>query len=100
MTYSFLIKAIYRGSEIKTTPLTEQFGYAAFQQHYGDRAVPLFYITEAGDVLPVTSDTTFDPKPGQHIIALLSNSGPESAPTDHTGEMKPIQVTGDEEGHA
>jgi NhaP-type Na+/H+ or K+/H+ antiporter len=88
VTYSALIKAIYRGAEIKTTPLTEQFDYAAFQQHYGQRAVPLFYITEAGDVLPVTSGTTFDPKPGQHIIALLSNNEPESTLADHTGDAE------------
>ena len=35
---------------IKTTLLTDEFDFDAFQKHYNNSAVPLFLISESGDV--------------------------------------------------
>jgi len=69
--FQFLTNRFFSGWIIKSTKLTESFDYAAFQQHYGQEALPLFLIHENGNLLVCTAEGSPEPKPGQAIIALV-----------------------------
>jgi hypothetical protein len=70
-TYTRLASRIARGAIIKTTGLTEEFGYQAFQDEYGDKAVPLFLINADGKLTVFTSDSRLELKPGQKLVSLI-----------------------------
>ena len=72
MSYGTLLGRLYRGGTIKSTPLSEQFDYAAFRERYGDSAIPLFYVKGSGEVRPFTIEKPPQPEPGQKLISLLS----------------------------
>ena len=78
-----LTTAVEKGSDIKVTPLTQEFSYDDFKEQYGERAWPLFLV--AGKKLtPVSSDAPLNPKPGQSIISLLLASNNDHADTTAT----------------
>ncbi|MFQ5802756.1 MAG: cation:proton antiporter [Candidatus Methylomirabilales bacterium] len=73
-TYTFLVSRFEAGAEIKKTAITEQFDYEAFRALYGERALPLFVVSETGDLIVWTADNPPTPKPGQSLISLVSPS--------------------------
>jgi hypothetical protein len=57
------------------TPLTAEFKFSAFVEHYGPRAWPLFVI-DGGKLIVVTVDAPYQPVEGQSVVSLvLSQSG-------------------------
>ncbi|MCA9075045.1 MAG: sodium:proton antiporter [Planctomycetaceae bacterium] len=60
-----------RGAIIKTTKLTDEFDYTAFQRQYQGTALLLFVISETQELNVVTVDEKVNPKPGQTVIALV-----------------------------
>lgn len=70
-TYGYLASRFRAGAVIKRTPLTEEFDFAAFRGHYGEEALPLFIITEAGALRVVTTESAPSPRPGQTIISVV-----------------------------
>jgi NhaP-type Na+/H+ or K+/H+ antiporter len=58
------------GAGIKTTGLTDLFGYADFLERYPD-AIPLF-IVDGGKLTVVTVDGSQVPQAGQTIVAIVS----------------------------
>lgn len=76
MTYPRLESLLEAGATVKRTPITAEFTYAHFRELYGETAVPLFLIDEAGQVAPVTSDVPLDPRPGHTLISLISQPSP------------------------
>ena len=68
--YTTLDRRFSRGGIVKTTKLSEDFDYEAFQTEYGGTAVLLFII-EGSSLKPATVRDTPDPKPGQTVIALV-----------------------------
>jgi NhaP-type Na+/H+ or K+/H+ antiporter len=73
--YEQLDEAIYRGAAVKVTPLTAEFKFSAFVEHYGPRAWPLFVI-DGGKLIVVTVDAPYQPIEGQSVVSLvLSQSG-------------------------
>jgi NhaP-type Na+/H+ or K+/H+ antiporter len=71
MSYDKLADYLEHGAIIKTTPLTDEFDYRAFQEHYGGTAIPLFVISARGRLSVVTADTRANPKAGDKIISLV-----------------------------
>lgn len=68
--YNALSHQLATGATIKTTRLSEQFDYDAFQAYYQYSALPLFVITSSGDLLVWTADQPLAPTPGQRIVSL------------------------------
>src|SRR5690606_11282715 len=81
-TYDSLEQRYERGGQIKKTSLTEAFGYADYMRQYGDSALPLFRITDGGQLIVCTADKGKNPpKAGEVIVALVS---PELQATEAT----------------
>lgn len=79
ITNRVLNERFAQGAIVKTTKLTEEFNYAAFQQQYKGTALLLFRIDENQQLDVVTVDEEVSPKPGQTVIALV-NPVEEPAP--------------------
>jgi NhaP-type Na+/H+ or K+/H+ antiporter len=58
------------GADVKTTKLTEAFGYPEFLEQYPD-AIPLF-VMDDGKLTVVTVGGGLAPQPGQTIVAIVS----------------------------
>jgi NhaP-type Na+/H+ or K+/H+ antiporter len=71
ITYTHLLNQLTGGAVIKVTPLSEQFDYEAFQTYYGNTIIPLFLITEAGQLQVFTVDQTLGPEAGQSLLSLV-----------------------------
>jgi NhaP-type Na+/H+ or K+/H+ antiporter len=71
VTYARLASRIARGALVKTTSLTEEFGYQAFNEKYGEEAIPLFLINSDGRLTVFTPDSQLEPKPGQKLVSLI-----------------------------
>ncbi|OGP12434.1 MAG: hypothetical protein A2052_00635 [Deltaproteobacteria bacterium GWA2_54_12] len=72
MTFEELSERFANGAAIKKTNITEQFDYATFKERYRT-AVPLFLITEKGELQILTAaDKQPEPVPGQSIISLVA----------------------------
>ena len=59
------------GYTVKATKLSESFDYNAFHALYGETAVPMFIITEDGQLNVFTADRTSKPQSGQTLISLV-----------------------------
>ncbi len=64
---------------IKTSKITETYGYDSFLVRYGKEAIPLFVITESGGLAPVAAGGKLDPQPGQKLLSMVSSES--DAPT-------------------
>jgi NhaP-type Na+/H+ or K+/H+ antiporter len=71
ITYAYLTARFAAGAVIKTTSLTEEFDYDAFQAYYGETAVPLFLIDSNDNLVIFTANNPPKPKPGQKLISLI-----------------------------
>ncbi len=76
LSHADLSELIRSGGVIKPTQLTEEFSMASFRDHYGDEAIPLFVVTEAGRLTVITSDQQVAPKPGDTLISLVTAPQP------------------------
>jgi len=72
-TYGNIARRFSQGAVIKKTPLTEEFTYESFKEHYGDKAMPMFLIRENGDLIPFAQDNVPSPIAGQQLVALVEN---------------------------
>ncbi|WP_428565736.1 MAG: cation:proton antiporter [Solidesulfovibrio sp. DCME] len=85
-TFSALEARLARGGRVKTTALTEEFPYEAYQaqQREQDR-LPLFAVSPDGRVLPFTDQPDFTPKPGWKIVAMTAGAEGSPAPAPEHG---------------
>lgn len=65
------VERFARGAEVKATKLTDEFTWDDYQQHNGDRATPLFLITNAGKLRVFTASDSPKPSPGNTVIAII-----------------------------
>ena len=68
--YSDLVGAVLRGRRVTSTTLTEEFGWEAYQNKYGEMRTPLFVIDRQGLIKPFVSEEDLEPAKGFEIIAL------------------------------
>ncbi len=72
VTHSKLASMISKGAKIRTTRLTEDFGYKEYLEHNSKGVIPLFYITPGGQLHFFTEGAELRPKPGSQIGSLVS----------------------------
>lgn len=65
------VERFVRGAEVKATKLTDEFGWETYQQHNGDRATPLFLVTNAGQLRVFTAADSPKPSGGNTVIAII-----------------------------
>ncbi|MFC1866071.1 cation:proton antiporter [Chloroflexota bacterium] len=70
-TYGYLAGLFAGGASVKTTEITEDFGYDAYKQYYGDAAMPLFLIDQSNKMTVITADNPPRPKAGQKLISII-----------------------------
>jgi len=70
-TYDLLTSRWAGGAKIKKTLLTQDFTFEDFRAHYGESAIVLFVIDEAGNLIVNTTDGPKTLKAGQKVVALV-----------------------------
>lgn len=70
-TYAYLDEKFSSGAVLKNTPLTDEFDYDSFVQHYGEKALPMFILKDSGELVVLASDNVPKPLPGQSLISLV-----------------------------
>lgn len=73
VNYTKLTQRFYKGATIKSTNLTEKFGYDDFKQKYGETVIPLLLIDEDENILPVVDEEN-NIKQGNTLIALVDDN--------------------------
>jgi NhaP-type Na+/H+ or K+/H+ antiporter len=84
--YAALSSRYGRGARVKATPLTEAFGFEAFREHHGERALPLFTVSETAQLTVATADRPLKPVAGQVLIALVDPDPDASTRTDRKAD--------------
>ena len=72
ITYSKLASLHFQGAKVKSTPITENFGFEEYQQQYGARAVPMFALDEQKKIHIFTTERELKPAPGWVVIAMIT----------------------------
>ncbi|MCI0777331.1 MAG: cation:proton antiporter [Chloroflexi bacterium] len=70
-THEYVSERVADGAIVKSTTLSEEFDYDDFVAMYGDDALRLFIVTEAGELTVVSADATPTVKAGQTLISLV-----------------------------
>lgn len=78
ITYADLQQRFTDGAEVRLVELTEDYPLAAFQEAYGDEAVPLFILPGA-DAVQVYTGQELSLEPGQRLIALVGSKDAAAA---------------------
>ena len=73
INYTMLTQRFYKGATIKSTNLTEKFGYDDFKQKYGESVIPLLLIDEDENIIPVVDEEN-SVKQGNTLIALVDDN--------------------------
>jgi NhaP-type Na+/H+ or K+/H+ antiporter len=99
VSFTRLSKALGEGAEIRTTKLTDEFGFDEYYKKYFGRAVPLFAINPRGKLIVYTAGTTLDPGSGWSIISMIEPSvtermeKPEVGSEQDSGGEQPPNAT-------
>ena len=72
VSFTGLSKMVGEGACIRSTGLTDEFGYADYQQEYDKRAIPLFAISPSGKLRVYTASQDLKPGSGWTIISMIS----------------------------
>ena len=72
ITYGKLASWVSKGAKIKTTRLSEEFNYEAYQNEYAERALKLAAIDLNGHVHLFTTSSNLKPKADWRIISLIT----------------------------
>jgi NhaP-type Na+/H+ or K+/H+ antiporter len=87
ITYGKLASWVTKGAKIKTTRLSDEFNYDAYQTEYGDRALKLAAIDLQGRVQLFTTSNNLKPKADWRIISLITaDKKPSKLPDDVPAE--------------
>lgn len=77
VTHAMLAGWLRSGAELRTTQLTESFGFEAYLEKYRDRCIPLFTLDDSGKWHVMTGGKELEPGAGWKIVGLIApeNSG-------------------------
>jgi NhaP-type Na+/H+ or K+/H+ antiporter len=70
VTYARLASLVSQGSQVRVTNLTESFDWAAYQERYGGKAIPLFALTPRGALRVFALGAGLEPGAGWKVVAL------------------------------
>jgi hypothetical protein len=62
---------IATGQVVKATCISDQFTFAQFRELHGPQALPMFIITETGDLRVFEAEMPLEPRPGQTLVSLV-----------------------------
>ncbi|OQX92325.1 MAG: hypothetical protein B6D58_03490 [candidate division Zixibacteria bacterium 4484_95] len=86
-THDYLTARFQSGAVVKKTLITEEFNYDSFNSMYGKTALPIFIITESGDLKVCTADSSPSPSPGEKLISIVDEPEDEKKiPPDKNGK--------------
>lgn len=71
VTHTLLTQRFLDDWSLKKTRLGEEFDFEAFRTRYGDDAIPLFLVTENGQLRIFNRQEKLAPEPGQTLISLV-----------------------------
>lgn len=80
VSFTQLTKMLSDGAEIRSTPLTDEFGYDEYYKKYY-RAVALFAINPRGKLSVYTAESDLKPTAGWTIISLIPQSKEQAKQT-------------------
>ncbi len=60
-----------QGYRMKKTTLTDDHTMKHFRENYGDQAVVMFVVPEKGKLIVLAANTTYEPKSGDKLIAMV-----------------------------
>lgn len=72
-TYARLASLISKGARIRSTKLTESFGFDELYKQSRGRLIPLFAITPKGQLRIFTAQTKLEPQAGWTILSLAED---------------------------
>ena len=70
-SWTHLNEAFAKGATVKATKLSEEFTYEDFRDRYGVYAIPMFLITEKGELHVIAPDSQVEPGANDTIITLI-----------------------------
>ena len=88
VTYSKLASLHFKGAKIKSTPITDSFSFADYQQKYGTRALPMFALDDAEKLHIFTTERELIPQSGWTVIAMISAEPEENDVEQDNAERK------------
>jgi hypothetical protein len=71
MTHMALSQQFTGEAVVKKTRLSEEFGFDELKAQYGGEVLPLFLITEEGNLQVFTTEGKIKPHAGQTLISLV-----------------------------
>ncbi len=70
-TFGYVSALLKGGAVVMTTPITEEFDFAAFTSTYGSTALPLFIVTDSGGLEICTAARSVEPDAGDILISIV-----------------------------
>ncbi len=70
-TYLEIARRFEKGATVKRTGLTEEFGFDQYLDHYRETALPLFVVSESGNVTVFEANGKVPVKAGRTLIGLV-----------------------------
>ena len=80
-SFSFITASeqMLSGGVFRSTPLTPHFTFRDYRARYGGRATPMFLVDRGRIVGIASADSSFNPSPGQSVVALIAPKTPTPA---------------------
>lgn len=82
VSYNQLSDMVAKGAEVRSTSLTDEFGFDEYNKKYMHSAVPLFAINSRGKLIVYTSTEELEPSAGWTIISLVSEPSKNNSATN------------------
>jgi hypothetical protein len=76
-TYWEITRRFQQGATVKRTGLTDEFGFDDYLEHYRETALPLFVVSESGNVTVLDAKGKVPGKAGQTLISLVFDGDSE-----------------------
>jgi NhaP-type Na+/H+ or K+/H+ antiporter len=89
MTHMALSQRFTDEAVVKKTRLSEEFGFEELKAQYGGEVLPLFLITEEGNLQVFTSEGNIKMRAGQTLLSLVS---PDAEITESAAKPGPEKV--------
>lgn len=71
-SYWVLMRMLSQGGVVRSTTLTEEFGYEQYEASYAGRFIPLFALNPKGYARPFTPEQDWQPEADWTILSLFS----------------------------
>lgn len=79
ITLSKLLRLLSAGASIKATTLTDEFTSSEYEEHYGERVIPLLAVDDKKRIQWITSEKMPELKTGYAIVSIIMTEQQVSA---------------------